>query len=205
MFNVVLSIRNNDISDLINNLKNAVNSIEQDWSGIESFRMHDQNKKFVKHLFCRITAYLDSLIGKDSTYSTYKTPRGKPYEIEHIWADKFEEHQDEFEQENDFIRWRNSMGALLLLPKGTNQSFGSDDYSEKLTHYYRENTFAQTLNPSFYESNPNFLNNSVVRLLRFEPHPNFKKDDILKRRDLVKRICEHLWSLDNFDEHGNST
>ena len=44
---------------------------------------------------------------------------GKPYEIEHIWADKFERHKDEFEQIVDFRRWRNKIGALILIPKGT--------------------------------------------------------------------------------------
>ena len=50
--------------------------------------------------------------------------KGKQFEIEHIWANKFEEHTDEFEQINDFQEWRNSIGALILLPQGTNQCYG---------------------------------------------------------------------------------
>jgi hypothetical protein len=71
------------------------------------------------------------LVGKDTNYTTYHHPNGKQFEIEHIWANKFEEHTDEFEQINDFQEWRNSIGALILLPQGTNQSFNSDKYEQE--------------------------------------------------------------------------
>ena len=70
------------------------------------------NGKFVKHLLSRITSYLDILIGKDTSYATYHHPSGKQFEIEHIWANKFKDHEDEFDQEGDFQSWRNSIGAL---------------------------------------------------------------------------------------------
>ena len=95
--------------------------------------------------------------GKTTTYVTYHHPNGRQFEIEHIWGDKFKQHKDEFEQENNFQNWRNSIGALLLLPNGTNQSFTSDKYADKLEHYLKENTFAQTLHPKFYNKNPNFI------------------------------------------------
>ena len=46
-----------------------------------------------------------------------------------------DEHKDEFEQELDFKDWRNSIGAMILLPNGTNQSFSSDKYEDKIKHY----------------------------------------------------------------------
>jgi hypothetical protein len=192
--------RGNSLAELRVNLKRAANAIEQKWDGVEEFELNGQNKPFVKHLLSRITAYVDKLVGKDTTYINYKNPSGKPSEIEHIWSDKFEEHRDEFEQENEFKKWRNSIGALLLLPNGTNQSFNSDKYPDKLKHYYRENTYAQTLNKLFYDNNPNFLNNPQAQVLSFSPHDEFKKNDLLERQALVQRICEQIWSLDSFDE-----
>jgi hypothetical protein len=47
----------------------------------------------------------------------------KPFQIEHIWADNFEEHKDEFEQRDEFYNYRNRIGALVLVHKGTNQYF----------------------------------------------------------------------------------
>lgn len=198
MFNVIKRIRNNDIITLGTNLSNEIEKIPENWDGVWEFGLHGQNRKFVKHLLSRISSYLDNLIGKDTTYVTYHHPNGKQFEIEHIWADKFEEHRDEFDQEGDFQDWRNSIGALILLPQGTNQSFKSDKYEDKIEHYLKENTYAQTLHPTFYSKNPNFLKSEIIQSLRFKEHPQFKQDDIGDRQKLVQRICEKLWSIDYF-------
>ncbi|MBI2968920.1 MAG: DUF262 domain-containing protein [Bacteroidetes bacterium] len=198
MFNVIKEIRNNDLEKLFANLSDEVDNITEKWDGVWDFQLHGMNRKFVKHLLSRISSYIDNLIGKDTTYVTYHHPNGRQFEIEHIWADKFKQHKDEFDQENDFHDWRNSVGALILLPNGTNQSFLSDKYEDKLEHYLKENTYAQTLHPKFYSKNPNFLKSDTVQQLKFKPHPHFKKDDIGDRQKLVQRICEHLWSKDYF-------
>ncbi|ASF48319.1 DUF262 domain-containing protein [Methylovulum psychrotolerans] len=198
MFNVIKLIRNNDINTLGIHLAKEADSISESWNAVPEFILHGMNRKFVKHLLSRIASYLDNLIGKDTTYPTYHHPNGKQFEIEHIWADKFAEHKDEFEQENDFQYWRNSIGALLLLPQGTNQSFSSDQYTDKLGHYLKENTYAQTLHQMYYEKNPNFLKSETIQRLAFKAHPQFKKEDIQDREQLVQRICENLWAVDYF-------
>ena len=198
MFNVIKRIRNNDIITLDANLFNEVQSIPENWDNVCDFGMHGQNKRFVKHFLSRISSYLDNLVGKDTTYVTYQYPNGKQFEIEHIWANKFEEHRDEFEQEGDFQKWRNSIGALILLPQGTNQSFSSDKYEEKIKHYLKENTYAQTLNQAYYIKNPNFLKSEIIQRLGFEAHIQFKKEDIVKRTKLVQCLCEELWSENYF-------
>jgi uncharacterized protein with ParB-like and HNH nuclease domain len=198
MFNVIKLIRGNDIFTLGNNLSKEVESISELWRAVKDFRLHGMNKNFVKHLLSRISSYLDNLVGKDTTYPAYHHPNGKQFEIEHIWADKFQEHKDEFDQENDFQNWRNSIGALILLPQGTNQSFNSDKYEDKLEHYLKENTYAQTLHPSYYSKNPNFLKSEVIQSFIFKAHAHFKKNDISDRQQLVQRVCEKLWSVDYF-------
>ena len=201
MFNIIKLLRNNDIQKLSLNLTNEVNKIPEKWDGALNFRMHGMNKFFVKHLLCRIASYLDNLVGKDSSYMNYMFPAGKKFEIEHIWADKFEEHRDDFDQETVFQSWRNSIGALLLLPQGTNQSFSSDKYEDKLEHYIKENTYAQTLHPNFYTKNPNFLKSETIRELKFIPLEKFRFKDIEKRDALVMRICEKLWSVEYFNNY----
>jgi uncharacterized protein with ParB-like and HNH nuclease domain len=199
MFNIIKLIRRNDIITLRTNLSNEIENIPEDWNNVCEFSMHGQNKKFVKHLFSRITSYLDNLVGKDTTYVTYHHPNGKQFEIEHILANKFDEHKDEFDQEGDFQYWRNSIGALMLLPQGTNQSFSSDKYEDKIEHYLKENTYAQTLHQTYYSKNPNFLKSQVIQSLEFKAHTQFKKGDILERQKLVQRICKNIWSVDYFN------
>ena len=198
MFNVIKLIRDNDLATLGSNLTNEIEKISEKWSGVNDFGLHQMNGKFVKHLLSRITSHLDNLIGKDTTYTTYHHPNGKQFEIEHIWANKFDQHRVEFDQANDFQRWRNFIGALLLLPQGTNQSFSSDKYGDKVEHYLKENIYAQTLHQAYYTKNPNFLNSETIRSLEFKAHSEFKKNDITERQKLVQRICEQMWSVEYF-------
>ncbi len=199
MFNMIKLIRNNSLSELSNNLINSINEMDQKWDAASNFGMHKQNGRFVKHLLSRISSYVDEISGdKSNNYASYHHPKGTPFEIEHIWADKFDEHRDEFEQEGDFENWRNSIGALVLLPNGPNQSYNADPYEDKLDHYLKENRYVQTLHPLFYQKNPKFLKSEKVQQLQFKPHPKFKKEDIIERSELVQRICEQLWSTDYF-------
>lgn len=198
MFNLIKRIRSSDKNNLSHILVEETNGIEQSWEGILKFGLHGQNRKFIKHLLSRISSYLDVLVGKDSSYVTYHHPKGKPFEIEHIWSDKFEEHRDEFEQEGEFQSWRNSIGGLILLPNGTNQSYNSDKYESKIEHYLKENTYAQTLHEYYYKKNPNFLKSDVIQQLQFKFHSEFKKADIEERKELVQRICEQIWSIEYY-------
>jgi uncharacterized protein with ParB-like and HNH nuclease domain len=201
MFNIIKLIRNNDIQLLGTNLTNEINSIDLKWNGIDNFVLNSQNYRFAKHFLSRITSYLDFLVGKDTSYITYYQPDGKQFEIEHIWANKFRQHRDEFDQEGVFLSWRGSIGALLLLPQGTNQSFSSDKYEDKLEHYLKENTYAQTLHPAYYKKNPNFLNSEIIQGFDFKSHAQFKIADISERIDVLIRICEKLYSVEYFNNN----
>ena len=118
--------------------------------------------------------------------------------MEHIWADKYDNHKDEFEQETDFQEYRNKIGALVLLPRGTNQSYGAKPYSEKQGHYIKENLLVQSLCPLTYQNNPNFLSMKNRLNLPFKAHDEFKKADILERQNLYQAICEVIWSSEYY-------
>lgn len=199
MFNVAKLIRDNEISVLGQHLTQEVGKIAETWGNISNFQLNGMNRKFVKHLLSRISSYVDNLVGKGTNYTSYYHPdTGKQFEIEHLWADKFSEHKDEFEQETAFQFWRNSIGALILLPQGTNQSFSSDKYEDKLEHYLKENTYAQTLHQKYYIKNPNFLNSEIIQQLGFKAHPHFKMADLEAREALVGKLGEKIWPAEFF-------
>lgn len=197
-FNTIKSIRNAELQELMDLLLQEINSLDEKFDGISNFSMHQQNGKFVKHLLSRITGFIDQEMGKPTNYVSYYEPTGKKFEIEHLWGNKFYEHKDEFEQENDFSHTRNSIGGLILLPNGTNQSFSSDKYPDKLTHYIKENAYAQTLHSDFYLKNPNFFNSEKLKNIPFKAHEVLMKDDIHERANTVEKICETIWSLDYY-------
>ena len=167
--------------------------------------MHGQNKHFIKFLLSRITSHIEKQAGKSTNFVTYfYNPGGKPFEIEHIWADKMDFHADEFSQMHEFNETRNRLGDLILLPRGTNQSFGAGRYEEKLPHYIKENLLAQSLNRACYDRNPNFLNYVSQSGLLFKPHDQYKKQDLAERQELYQSISEEIWSLKFFSNTLNT-
>jgi len=197
MFSLVKEIRGKDFDELRSILRDKIDKMEESWDGFANFRLHGMNRWFVKFLLSRITGFIEQKAGTSTNFSTYYvTPGTKPFEVEHIWADKFEEHRDEFDQRNDFDTYRNRIGDLVLLPHGTNQSYGAMPYAEKLEHYLKENLLVKSLHPKTYENNPNFIGMAKSLGIEFKPYLSFKKPDIEQRQALLQRICEVIWGND---------
>ena len=196
MYSLVKEIRGKSLPELQALLGERLQDMKESFEGMERFRMHGQNKRFVKFLLARITAWCEQQAGMSSNFVTYYQPAsGKPYEVEHIWADKFERHRDEFDQEHEFQNYRNRVGGLVLLPRGTNQSYGDEPYEKKQAHYIKENLLVKSLCPLAYENNPNFLKLKNSLGLPFKSHPTFKKADVETRQALYKAICERIWPV----------
>jgi len=201
MYSLVKEIRGKGVKELARILKKKASSFEENLSGFKDLRLHGQNKRFIRFLLARITTHIENKCGIDSNFRGYTTKDVKePFQVEHIWSDNFEEHRDEFDQRDEFEEYRNKIGALLLLPKGFNQSFGALSYREKLTHYFGQNLLAKTLSPQCYERSPGFLKYKEKSELLFKPHEQFKKQDIEERQMLYQKICEEIYDLKVFDE-----
>jgi len=197
MYSLVKEIRGKDLADLKQVLSKKLEEMQETFEGVDDFRLHGQNYRFVKFLLSRMTAWVEHQAGMSTTFATYYQPEtGKPFEVEHIWADKFSRHQDEFEQEHEFQYHRNRLGDLVLLPRGTNQSYGDKPYEEKQAHYIKENLLVKSLCSLAYENNPNFTQLKTHLGLPFQPHLSFKKQDVDTRQTLYRTICERIWSSD---------
>lgn len=194
MYSLVKELRGKDLDSLRALLRAKLDEMPEKWDGISEFRLHGMNRFFVKFLLARITAFIEQKTGASTSFSTYFASSGaKPYEVEHIWANKFEDHRDEFDQKHEFENYRNRIGDLVLLPQGTNQSYGAMAYAEKLEHYLKENLLVKTLHPKTYENNPNFHGMFLSLGLNFQAHETFGKADIDARQALIQSICEAIW------------
>jgi len=197
---LVKEIRGKSANELKAIFSAKLDEMNEDWSGVPSFSLHQMNRKFVKYLLSRISGFIDEQSGQASSFLTYFNGAGKAFEIEHIWANKFERHQDEFEQLHEFQAMRNNIGALVLLPQGTNQSYNDLEYPLKQPHYVKENLLTQSLCEKAYENNPNF-NGMIKRTnLPFKAHGEFKKADLNARQELYQAICERIWSYPGPEE-----
>ena len=115
-------------------------------------------------------------------------------EVEHIWANHFEEHKDDkFRDEAEFATTRNSIGDLLVLPKSFNASYGDASYEIKVEQYFSQNILAQTLNEKKYTNNPGFMSYKESTKLPFKSYDKFNKDSISERTQLYRLILEDNW------------
>ena len=197
MYSLVKEIRGKGLAELIQILSGKLSEMQESFDGMSEFRLHGQNYRFVKFLLSRITAWIEHQAGMSTNFTTYYQPeKGKPFEVEHIWADKFSLHQDEFDQEHEFVNYRNRIGDLVLLPRGTNQSYGDLSYEKKHSHYIKENLLVKSLCSLAYDNNPNFVRLTNELNLPFQPHMEFRKKDIDLRQKLYQSICERIWNND---------
>jgi uncharacterized protein with ParB-like and HNH nuclease domain len=198
VFNWITSIRDMDVNDIIDFFLKKLEEMDaqgENFDAVKQFNLHQQNRQRVHHLLARITYALETWTGAESSFDKYSSTKAKTrYEIEHIWANQYERHKDEFDSETTFSLYRNRFGGLILLPRGTNQSYNDHPYEVKIRHYIKENLLVQSLHSGTYEKNPNFTQ-LIKRLdLPFRSHAEFKKKDLDDRQFLYQKLCEEIWS-----------
>lgn len=195
MFTVMRDIRGLDPEKLADVLLEKLDKQEENFSDdAYELYLHQQNRKYLHRILARMTDFIEQQSGMPSHYLDYVNITGNSrFEVEHIWADKPERHEDEFDHPNDFQDYRNFLGGLLLLPKKFNASFGDLPYSEKIEHYNSQNLLARSLHPLCYEHNSGFVQFIERSGLPFKPHAQFKKADLDERHELYRQIAQKIW------------
>ena len=155
MFNLIKDVRDQPIEIVRSVLTRWLETEQERLDGIQRFGLTQRNRSHIHYLLARITAWLDSELGTGTSLADYlDRSRTHPYEVEHIWANKYERHADEFPTAYEFEEHRNKIGDLLLLPKDFNASYGAMPYEEKYEHYFGQNPLAKSLHPLAYENHP---------------------------------------------------
>ncbi len=163
--------------------------------------LNSWNAKSLHRQLARFTHWLEEKSGQPGRYPEYIVRSGKnAYEIEHLWANHFERHTEEFAHAQEFSAYRNKIGGLVLLPKKINASLNDKTYNDKLEHYQSENLLVRALHPMCYAHNPGFLKVKNESGLPFKAFTEFKKADFDERFDLYKGIAKLLWSTDRLRE-----
>ena len=162
-------------------------------NGFAGFGLNQWSKRYIKVLLARMTAELEQASGMDSTAAKYLVEGRGRYEIEHIWADHYARHRDEFASQADFSDYRNRFGGLLLLPKSFNASYGDLTYPKKRKHYVSQNLLAWSLHEQCYERNPGFLAYLKQEGLPFRAFDEFHKADLDERHALYRQLADRVW------------
>jgi hypothetical protein len=205
MFVVMRDIRGKTTDELADFLRQRLEAETETFASNDNFRLHGMNGRQIHRLLARMTDFVETRSGMPSHYVEYARRGGKGgYEIEHIWADHAERHEDEFAHPSEFAEYRNRIGDLLLLPKSFNASYGDLPYEQKLVHYDSQNLLARSLNENAYEHNPGFMRFIADTGLPFRAHSEFRKADLDARQELYRELAERIWSPNRLAQEAES-
>lgn len=178
-----------------------INSMEYQLHGIEAFRLNGWTVRYMLHILARLTHYAEiESDNKSSFYEYVRRDTKNPFDIEHILADDYSFYQDMFSSEEEFEKYRNLLGALLILPSDLNRSLQNKPVTQKLEKYKEENLLAQSLHAGYYQHNPRFIRLNERLGLMFKPYSNFDKASILERQQLYQKLAERIWGVEVFEE-----
>ena len=201
IFAITKEIRNKEFNEIKDFFQKTLVEHNDNFEGMSTYRLNKQNRVKVHYLLARITYFIERESGRSTNFEEYVNKgKNKPFEIEHIIPDKFEEYKSIFDSEDDFENTRNKLGNLILIQRGTNQSLGDLPYEQKIIRYSGENLLAQSLCKNSVVSNPNYTNFIKKSELNFRPYNDFGKNEILERNELYKNIFEYIWDIENLTD-----
>ena len=202
VFNVTKDIRMTSIPELKQKLLQQYANLEFDpAAAFTELRLNTFTKKYIKHMLARVTSYIEEKTDVAPNYCSYMNIQTKnPYEIEHILTNHYERFTDEYVDQEDFKRWSNSIGALLLLHKSINASLNDAMYSYKLQKYCSNegNIYTESLGEQAYVNNPKFKKFITENGLLFKPYEKFGKTEIEERTALLAELVKLVWNDDMF-------
>ena len=201
-FNLTKDIRDKSLDELREILLGYLDGMWETFEGITghnwgTYALNNFSGRSIRYLLARMTAWIEREAGKNVNFLNFLwDAKGKPFDIEHIWANRYQKHKDDFNSEDEFQRFRNYFGGLLLLPRPINRSLQDTSYIYKLEKYSQQNLLAASLNEQKYVNEPSLQQFIDRSGLPFKPHTQFKRADLLERQDLYRQICEKIWSPD---------
>lgn len=198
VFNITKDIRMTDIQTLKQKLQQHYVNLEFDpASSFADLGLNSFTKKYIKNMLARVTSYIEEATGVASNYCNYMNIQTKnPFEIEHILTNHYEWFTDEYIDQDDFRRWRNSIGALLLLHKSINASLSDARYDYKLQKYCSNegNIYTESLGDQAYVNNPKFKKFIADNGLAFKAYTKFGKTEIAERTSLLAQLAKLVWN-----------
>lgn len=202
VFNVTKEIRMTDIPTLKQKLQTLYTSLAYNpKEAITDLRLNSFTKKYIKNILARITSFIEEKTDVAPKYCEYMdTQTRNPFEIEHIITDHYEWFTSEYNDQEDFKRWRNSIGGLLLLHKSINASLNDSRYDFKLKKYCSNegNIYTESLGDSAYQNNPKFKRFIADNHLNFKPYTSFGKAEITERIGLIVDLVNLIWNGELF-------
>lgn len=196
-------VRRKSVDDIKAHLSSLMDEINQSVRLLPNASYNSIKRQDLLHLLARLAAHLEDeleLTNKVGFPEYINRSKGtKTFDIEHVVTAT---HGVEIGKDatgaalvTDEITsgWRDSIGSLILLPRGRNRSLKDKGYIEKRVIYATENVLALSLTDAFYQNHPNatnFIQNSDAPLVAV---PSFSSEANTDRGKLYMWIATRIW------------
>jgi hypothetical protein len=189
----------------INDRRNTSSSFLLSYGQFKQVGYGDYNTRFLRYFLTRIEVFIADGLGRQLQDSPYNyvsgSGRSNAYHVEHILARNDESRSlfiggDGEVDEELFENQRNRFGGLLLLKGQDNMSSSNELYADKLRTYTGSAPYlAQTLVADFYKSNIAMRDFKEESGLNFEAAPQFTRDVLEHRSELIFQIAKAIWEV----------
>lgn len=205
MFLLCKEIRRKSLPELVDILTRKLADDEQDMNftgnpskgrkGISELVLNQFSRRYIFHLLARVTEAVEQGSGRTTKFDQLVNRKVKnPFDIEHIWANKYSAYRSQFENEETFHSWRDHVAALLLLPADVNRSLQDKPFGKKREKYASQNAYAASLDASMYSGQPKFRQFAERHAFPFEPYEEFTTEEQEKRELLLLALAHDIWS-----------
>ncbi|EMZ85697.1 hypothetical protein ECP030529314_3417 [Escherichia coli p0305293.14] len=209
-FKLVMDLRDKSFDDLkdviISKIRMISSSVPE---GVKNIKFDKANRKLdLLRFLARVADFLEREmhITNSVGYNVYVNRQldHKTFDVEHILSDQFATvnaylnscGKTIFSTKEEFSKVRNSIGNLILLPRGRNRSLKDAMYNDKIGPYRTENVLAQTLTTEFYTNQPNYHRFLTSHGIELKPYDVMDKDAIKERMDMYEALASKLWSVE---------
>lgn len=208
MFELTKEVRNLDLSSLKTLLLAKIKSEKDLLDSLKKVSYGSIKRQDLLTLLARIADFLENSLGLSTKvgFAAYidRTQDSRTFDIEHLIAndmpkvnsDLIANGKSAFSNISEFNEQRNSIGGLILLPRGRNRSMKDMVYSEKLARYSNENILAQTLTDSFYLNQPNWNTFSTNSGLIAKSLSHADSTTIDERSDFYFNVAKQIWNAE---------
>lgn len=208
MFELAKEVRNLDLSQLKAVLLNKVSTEKDTLESLKKISYGNIKRQDLLTLLARIASFLENALDVAAKvgFANYvdRSQDSKTFDIEHLLANDMVKINTDLEKSgksgflttSEFNDSRNSLGGLILLPRGRNRSMKDMLYTDKLARYSNENILAQTLTSSFYLNQPNWNKFSVDTSISTKGCVHADATTINDRVQFYFNVATRIWNPD---------
>lgn len=206
IFDLTKEIRELDSTALRAKLIELLDAERDHVNNLESISYNNIKRQDLLHLLARLAEYVEQSLELANRvgFPEYvdRTRDSRTFDIEHLISHDLTQANADilkaggvvFSSSSDFSAKRNSIGGLILLPRGRNRSMKDMAYTDKLQRYSTENILAQTLTEGFYLNQPNWAKFSAETSIVCDHVPYADSQAIDRRAAFYVQIALKIWS-----------